>query len=510
MYLSRVHALQASGNAAIAIALANSLFFSIDPNAARSSVIAYLLLSVTPFVLVAPMIGPAIDKVRSGQKAVLILLLLAMGLASFGMIGRTQTLFVFPLAFGVLVFGKGYAIGKAAIMPLVVRSDKELVPKNSRLAVLTGVMSFVGALPAALASLVGGPSWPVGLAMIQFLAAAILAFRLPSSDSWKRGFSDSAVNGAGGWGNFAASAQPEREDLLSDWNYLQSAGEPGTASVAAPAATGAPVAQVTAGAPPTQVAAGAPVAQTAAPLAAAQTGNPSRSWWYKIFGIVRLWRSATQNPSLDLPSIKNSALAMLVLRGCVGFMTFFLAFHFRGGTDDVDLSGVGTAVGAGVSNLIGFDVNSQDAEPIWKLGILVAFGVGGGLVGSFSAPKLRRANQEYQILVGSLLFVGVASLGAWFIGGLLGGVLVAFAVGFAGGAGRIAFDSIVQRDAGDKEYGRSFALFETRFQLIWVIGALLPVLFKVPFSLGCILLLAVAAAELIVYLASKKTNPVAT
>lgn len=134
--------------------------------------------------------------------------------------------------------------------------------------------------------------------------------------------------------------------------------------------------------------------------------------------------------------------------------------------------------------------------------------MGGGLIGSFSAPKLRRANQEYQILVGSLLFVAVASLGAWFIGGLLGGMLVAFAIGFSGGAGRVAFDSIVQRDAGGEEYGRSFALFETRFQLIWVLGALLPVLFKIPFSLGCVLLLSVATAELIVYLASKKpTQP---
>lgn len=503
MHLSRVHALQASANAAIAIALANSLFFSIDPNAARSSVIAYLLLSVAPFVLVAPMIGPAIDKIRSGQKIVLILLLLAMGLASFGMIGRTQTIFVFPLAFAVLVFGKGYAIGKAAIMPLVVRSNKELVPKNSRLAVLTGVMSFVGAVPAALASLVGGASWSVGLAMIQFFAATIVAFRLPSSNNWKQGFADSAFNGVGGLADsgqaYPSSSQQKPEDLLSDWEYLQSSGGPTAATDTSQAAAGAfPV--------PT---AATPQAGTAPP-AGAHKGDIPKSWWYKMFGIIRLWQRATKNPSLDLPSIKNSALAMLILRGCVGFMTFFLAFHFRGGADDVNLSGVGTAVGAGVSNLIGFDVNSQDAEPIWKLGILVAFGVGGGLIGSFSAPKLRRANQEYQILVGSLLFVAVASLGAWFIGGLLGGMLVAFAIGFSGGAGRVAFDSIVQRDAGGEEYGRSFALFETRFQLIWVLGALLPVLFKIPFSLGCVLLLSVATAELVVYLASKKTNPAKT
>lgn len=486
VHLSRVHALQASGNAAIAVALANSLFFSIDPTAARSSIISYLLLSVAPFVLVAPMIGPAIDKIRSGHKVVLISLLFAMTLTSFGMIGRMQTFFVFPLAFAVLVFGKGYAVAKAAIMPMIVRSNDELVPKNSRLAVLTGVMSFVGAIPAALASIVGGASWTVGLAMIQFLFAALIAFKLPSSRRFGRNLADSRFGDL--FGNSDAS-QPAA-DLLADWDFLRSDG--GDPPSAQPVGPMPPVEAI-------HTASAVPSADT--PIVAPPPSAPPapRSWPSRLTGVFRLWQRATQNPSLKLPSIKNSALAMLMLRAFVGFVTFFLAFHFRGGTDDVDLSGVGTAVGAGVSNLIGFDVNSQGAEPIWKLGVLVAFGVTGGLIGSFLAPKLRRANQESQILIGSLLFVLVASLGSWFIGGLWGGMLIAFAVGFSGGAGKVAFDSIVQRDAGDQDYGRSFAIFETRFQLAWVIGALLPVLFKIPFALGCILLIVAAAVELVIF-----------
>ena len=43
-------------------------------------------------------------------------------------------------------------------------------------------------------------------------------------------------------------------------------------------------------------------------------------------------------------------------------------------------------------------------------------------------------------------------------------------------ARKLAFDSLVQRDAPDANRGRSFARFETRFQLVWVIGALLPLL----------------------------------
>lgn len=483
-YLARVHALSASANAAIAIALADSLFFDLDPNAARSQIIYYLLLSVAPFVLVAPLIGPAIDKIRSGRKIVLIGLLFAMGLVSLAMIGRTQTLFVFPLAFLILVFGKGYAVAKSSIMPQIALTSDELVPKNSRLAVLAGIMSFAGALPAALLILLGGSSWAIGLAMIQFFLASLIAFRLPARRT---------SNGLFGFGG---SVDFEGQDLLSDWQHMQSAGgqsAPTTAPGTAP--TISPSAHPNHPSPPSH------------PSPPNHPSPPRPLWRRMLAGLLRFWRRTTENPSLKLPTIRHSGLAMLVLRGCVGFMTFFLAFHFRGGTDDIDLSGVGTAVGAGVSNALGFDVNSQGAEPLWKLGVLAGFGVVGGLLGSFLAPRLRRDNKEYQILFGSLLFVLVSSLGAWFLGGLLGGMLIAFAVGFSGGAGRVAFDSIVQRDASQSDYGRSFAIFETRFQFIWVIGALIPVLFKIPFALGCVLLMGVAVFELVIYFFQRRRSP---
>lgn len=480
-----MHALSASANAAIAIALADSLFFDLDPNAARSQIIYYLLLSVAPFVLVAPLIGPAIDKIRSGRKIVLIGLLFALGLTSLAMIGRTQTLFVFPLAFLILVFGKGYAVAKSAIMPQIALTSDELVPKNSRLAVLAGIMSFVGALPAALLILLGGSSWAIGLAMIQFFLACLIAFRLPARQS-SNGFFGLDARDFGGQ-DFGG------QDLLSDWQHMQFAGAPDP-TVANPAATAA-AAHPIQPTPPTQ------------PTPPAPPTTPRPLWKRMLVGLLRFWRRTTENPSLKLPTIRHSGMAMLILRGCVGFMTFFLAFHFRGGTDDIDLSGVGTAVGAGVSNALGFDVNSQGAEPLWKLGVLAGFGVVGGLLGSFLAPRLRRDNKEYQILFGSLLFVLVSSLGAWFLGGLLGGMLVAFAVGFSGGAGRVAFDSIVQRDASASDYGRSFAIFETRFQFIWVIGALIPVLFKIPFALGCALLMGVAVFELVIYFFQRRRSP---
>ena len=52
------------------VALADSFFFDVDPSGARSKVLAFLLVSFAPFLLVAPFIGPAIDRVRGGRRFV--------------------------------------------------------------------------------------------------------------------------------------------------------------------------------------------------------------------------------------------------------------------------------------------------------------------------------------------------------------------------------------------------------------------------------------------------------
>ena len=96
------------------------------------------------------------------------------------------------------------------------------------------------------------------------------------------------------------------------------------------------------------------------------------------------------------------------------------------------------------------------------------------MAGAVTAPLLRRTQREELILAGVLvittLVAGFVALG----GGLGGATALVFTVGFAAGAGKMSFDSIVQRDAPDANQGRSFARFETRFQLVWVAGAIIP------------------------------------
>src|SRR5207248_3370260 len=85
---------------------------------------------------------------------------------------------------------------------------------------------------------------------------------------------------------------------------------------------------------------------------------------------------------------------------------------------------------------------------------------------------------------GTLVLVAGGGLACALQGGLLASAGCALFVGVGASAGRLAFDAIVQRDAPDANFGRSFAGFETRFQLLWVIGAFLPVIVPIPARLG--------------------------
>ncbi|MGH3779188.1 MAG: MFS transporter, partial [Pseudonocardiaceae bacterium] len=60
-----------AASAAIAVALANTLFFSAATAESKLKVALYLLITVAPFALVAPVIGPLLDKVQRGRRVAL-------------------------------------------------------------------------------------------------------------------------------------------------------------------------------------------------------------------------------------------------------------------------------------------------------------------------------------------------------------------------------------------------------------------------------------------------------
>jgi Major Facilitator Superfamily len=400
-----VHALAAAGDAMITVALAGSLFFSIDPSDARWRVGLYLALTIAPFAVVSPMIGPALDRSKGGRRAMVVTLFAMRAVVAALMVTNLDSLFLFPLAFAILVLQKAYAIAKAALVPTTVRSHDELIEKNAKLALLGGISAFAGAAPAALAQLIGGPSWSVAMGAVTFTVAMLAAIQLPRT---------------------RVVESPEGE---------------------------------------------------------------------------------TEKRELRAAGIVLASSAMGVLRGVMGFFTFLVAFAYRGGTDDVDLSGYGTGLGARLhEELLGID--GAATSSVVRLGAVLGFSVLGGLTGSLLTPRIRARIPEERILLGALAITSAASmLGVWS-GGIGGAMLVGYAVGLGVSAGKLAFDSIVQRDAPDANYGRTFARFETRFQLTWVIGALVPVVFTIPAWVGFLLLsLAAGFAAFSYFVGSRNAQP---
>ena len=80
-----------------------------------------------------------------------------------------------------------------------------------------------------------------------------------------------------------------------------------------------------------------------------------------------------------------------------------------------------------------------------------------------------RLHEERMLTIAASV-IAVAGFLAAITGGLGMAIVLAFVVNFSASIGRLAFDSIVQRDAPDANQGRAFAQFETRFQLAWVLA----------------------------------------
>jgi len=169
----------ASGDAVMAVALADSLFLSISPDVARDKVLQFLAISFIPFAVVAPLIGPFIDTMRGGRRMVIgIAALLRVALA-VAMIGRVDDLVLFPLAFAALVLQKTYAVSKSALVPTVVRNEEELVEANSKLGLLSGLMGAAVAVPAVIVQRWVGSDATLTLNAVVFGLALFAAARLP-------------------------------------------------------------------------------------------------------------------------------------------------------------------------------------------------------------------------------------------------------------------------------------------------------------------------------------------
>ncbi|HSP29676.1 MAG TPA: MFS transporter [Ilumatobacteraceae bacterium] len=373
--LAITHALMMGGDAAMVVALADSLFFDIDLDAARSRVLLFLVIGFAPFLVVAPLIGPLIDRVAGGRKFVIQVVALSRVVLTLLMAQYLDALALFPLVFASLVLQKTYAVSKSAIVPSTVRSEDELVEANSKLGLIAGITGAVAVVPAGiLLQVVGAPATLVYGALL-FVGALVAATRLSS--------------------DVVASDDAD----------------------------------------------------------------------------------AVEARQLHSSNIQLGAIAMTVLRGLVGFTFFHLAFWLR----------------------------SQDQGTFWFAAV-VGVSALASMAGNAMASLLRERVREETMLSAALLVCAGAGLAVAALGGPIGAVVLAAVLNLMAALGRLNFESIVQRDAPGANRGRAFAVFETRFQFSWAMGAFIAVALQASGSIGFLVVGVVAVAASIHLLGGRRAH----
>jgi MFS family permease len=181
--LIELGAVNSAGDAFIAVALAGTMFFNLDVKQAQGQVALYLLVTMAPFALVAPLIGPALDHMRHARRIAIAGTMLARGLLCWGMAGAVlhkDPVTLMPAAFGALVLSKAFGVSRSAVTPRVLPEGLNLVTANAR-------ASFSGLVAASIAAPLGAglvavtnAGWALRVATVVFLAGAVLGIRLPA------------------------------------------------------------------------------------------------------------------------------------------------------------------------------------------------------------------------------------------------------------------------------------------------------------------------------------------
>src|SRR5215470_3229213 len=181
-HLIELSAAGSVGDGFVAVALAGTLFFSASVTEARGRVALALLITMAPFALLAPFIGPMLDRIQHGRRYILIGTVLARGLLCWGMAGAVQhgdVLTLLPAAFGVLLLQKAYGVTRASVTPRLLPREITLVTANSRCALASLIATTAGVPIAAGIDAIAGGAWVLRVGTIVYLAAMVPALRIP-------------------------------------------------------------------------------------------------------------------------------------------------------------------------------------------------------------------------------------------------------------------------------------------------------------------------------------------
>lgn len=173
-----LHAASCAGDALVAIGLAGTIFFAGATSEARTKVALYLLVTMAPFALLAPVVGPMLDRFRHGRRYALAVTMLGRAFLAWIISDQMSTFALYPAAFGVLVLSRAYGVARSAAVPRLLPAKLGLVEAGAR-ASLFGTVAGAVLGAVGLAAAWFGPQWPLRIATVVFVAGMVVALRLP-------------------------------------------------------------------------------------------------------------------------------------------------------------------------------------------------------------------------------------------------------------------------------------------------------------------------------------------
>jgi hypothetical protein len=438
-----------AGDAFVAVSLAGTIFFSTSVDQARGKVVLFLLVTMAPFAVLAPFIGPALDRLQQGRRYLLAGTLLARGLLCWGMSAAIDSpVTLLPAAFGILVLQKAYGVARASVTPRLLPAEITLVTANARSQLLALTASMLAGSLAAGIEVVAGAAWVLRTGTLIYLAAMFIALRLPDQVD-------------------VPPAQPVKppaapEPAAEAWS--PPARSPGGTIPFEPGTTfryedGTTIPHEPAALPPADRFAGADAGARGPGTAGAGVPgsdfpgsdvpgggpqDPGAARQRAAKGTSR-WRSLGNVGPVVAEAMGGNA----ALRAFSGYMVFFLAFFLRTGH---------------------FSVSHNFA-----LGALVAAAAAGGLA-AMAIGSLVRARAPQFILFAMLVLAPIVTAAcAWFFS-FEAAIAVAFTAALAAGLAKLSLDSTVQREIGEEIRSSAFAVSETLNQVSNVAGSLVGVL----------------------------------
>jgi hypothetical protein len=382
--LALVHVLMMAGDTLVTVSLAGSLFFSVSPTEAKGRVLAYLLLTIAPFAVVSPLLGPLIDKSANGRRILVALSAIVRAVLCWSMSEHLNSLWLFPLAFVVLISSKLYVVTRGALVPEMARTDQLREHSDH----------------------VGGAGWP-----------------------------SAAVQQERGYSGF--NAQLTFLGTLSGLIV-------GSIGAGILKGIGAPSVLITAS-----------FVFVAATVASVRLQRPSKVVRDEVVGLTQAERDRNAlNPMGDIEVVWGLSAAAL-MRFTVGFATFLLAFGLR-----------------------------RENAGLGYFAVALTLGALGALVGLALVTRVRNAVPESTLLTLALLATGLGAGVASFHPTLIAQVFLAGWLGLCAAVAQPTFDAITQRNVAPGAQGRTFARFAVRQQLLWVVGAVIPVAITMRFSVG--------------------------